>query len=187
MSINVDELGTNLTGKEYFDKFELGAEQGKGLIQLEADLTDNGWYRDLIYPITYQGYPIYGKGTTSRNTSILGLPPVKAVYIRQYPQDMMITPENGAAGTANLATPSQASITYDIAMEMYRDYVEIKTKCANLSVEQFDEQVNRVILSDFPLTTPGDYKVKVKYILPGNTVPNSEKTKIIQYTIERGN
>jgi hypothetical protein len=187
ISINVDELGTNLKGNEYFDKFELGAEQGKGLVQLEADLTENAWYRDVIYPITYQGYPIHGKGTISRNSNILGLPPVKAVYLRQYPVDMMITPENGAAGTANLATPSQASIIYNLAQEMYRDYVEIKNKCANLSVELFDEQVNRVILSDFPLTTPGDYKVKVKYILPGNTAPNTEKTKIINYTIDRGN
>lgn len=182
IQLGVYELGTTMRGQEYFDKFEVGnsIESNANLIRGEADLSENHWYQDLVYPITYEGYPILGKATIDRSVEPLGMPPTRALFIRQLGgEGWMLTPEN-ASGVKSLS-PSLSGIIYNLSPEIYRDFAVIRAKCANLSVSTYNDQIHRILYASYPVIRSGSYKFKLRYYLPGTSTITTERNTQIGY------
>jgi hypothetical protein len=184
LQTGVNELGSNIDG-EVFDKFEFveSTYPKNALLQFEADLTGNNWYENLVYPLTYEGYPLNGNiRLLRRQEAFLNVPPARAIYLRQSPNTITLTPEMIASGNYNLPT-NQAAIIYNLPLEMYRDYLDLQAIVANLSVSQSNSRTDRLLVTPFPVVRQGDYKIKVKHILPGISRLTSEKTININYTL----
>jgi hypothetical protein len=181
LQTGVDELGSNVEG-EMFDKFEFvsSAYESNSLIQFEADLSGSNWYENYVFPLVYEGYPINGNiKVTLRPESFLNVPPVRAIYWRQTPNDMWLSMDMVSASSIQLPT-SRASLIYNLPIEMYRDYLDLQATCANLSLTQ-TSRTNKLLLNPFPLIKQGDYRVKIKHQLPGINRVTSEKIVTINY------
>ncbi len=184
LQTGVNELGSNVDG-EVFDKFEFvdATYTRNALLQFEADLTGNNWYENFVYPLTYEGYPLNGSiRLLKRQEAFLDVPPARAIYLRQSPNNIALTPEMITSGNYNLPT-NQAAIIYNLPLEMYRDYLDLQATAANLSVSQSNGKTDRLLITPFPVLRQGDYKIRVKHVLPGVNKVTSEKLININYTL----
>lgn len=171
---------------EPFDVAELVGSpytQNKPLIQCTADLSDNAYYQNSVYPLVYDGYPINGNITVTRTTDEQGLPPVKAVKIQQSPDNLTInqtTPES-------FSLQASSYFMYDPIYYYYLDYLDIQKKLSNLyltgAAPAMTERASRTIWSLFPMIYASDYKVKVNYYRPGvnDAVYNGQVTLTTTY------
>lgn len=176
--INVDELGLTLHGDELFDKMETHwTETITPVVQFEIAFTKTDWYNNIIYPLLYDNYPIISKASIDwRDVSILGVPPVKAVYIRQYPNDKMLS-EDDISGTGNIGTPDAAAFVYNAAHFIDQDYYNIQTKLAAYYAQKpvENEQAKQILSGMFPGLKSGNYPIDIKYVLPGINKVTSTK------------
>lgn len=154
---------------EIFDQTDLIGNQyttDKPLIYSEAILDDD-YYNKNIKPLIYNEYPYSGITIQNRNVNELGVPPIHAFSIYDgYP--------NGSNGAATVMP-----IVYQLPFYYYKDYYELRNKAANM----FDKGINMapllpLIRSQFPVIKEGNYKTKLKYIMPGN---KQGSEKLIQY------
>lgn len=186
LSEQVYELGMTMRSQEQFDKFEMGTgaeSASNGLIRFEADLSGIPWYQNDVYPVTYQNYPILGKASVNRSIEPLGLPPAKAVFMRQREEPPMLTQENAA----NIKTllPTVSAIIYNLSLEMSRDFETIRNKCADMSLTTTtNAQINKIVFTIFPPLRQGDYKVKIRYQLPGTNQITSERSSTIPFYLK---
>jgi hypothetical protein len=170
LRINVHELGVTLHGSEMFDKMEThwNAEIVP-VVQFEAVFGETEWYKNIINPLIYNNYPVVPSATISwRDVSIIGVPPVKAVYIRQYPNNRMLT-EDDLSGTDVYGTPDAAAFVYNAAHFIDQDFYDIRNKLANYYANSSvtNTQAANILSSMFPGIKQGDYPVNIKYVLPG--------------------
>jgi hypothetical protein len=167
-----DYLNSYLRQDEPFDDTELNGSKyslNTPLISIEADLSGNKYYNDEVYPLVYKNYPIDGDIKVSRNTSVLGLPPVKAVAIFQNPDDFTVT-NDGVLSPPTL-TYNALSYQYDLPYYMALDFGEIQQKIVTRYIYNSSQtaQVRSIILATMlPTIKPGDYKINIKYTLPGS-------------------
>jgi hypothetical protein len=179
--IGVDRLRGMLKGVELFDKFEVSesVENRASLVQLEANVSATPWYLNRAYPITYKDYPLLNTVTISRSVQPLGMPPVKAMFLRQSLSDIGI-PQDVDISRFTVTQPRYTEIVYDIPIYMYNDYRVIQAKCADLSVTRRDPRLDAVLFSTFPLLIPGSYDFKLRYNLPGiNRITSELDAKIV--------
>ena len=158
-----------MNGPEFFDVFELvGSNYSQSqLFQFEAK-TNNPWYTDYVYPLVYEGYPVAGVINLKRRTSEpLGLPPLKAIHMRQNPSDLMLKEEMVFANAPISVDPTMTSIVFNLPLEMYRDYLDFQSTAANLSVTQSSPRIDLLLLKPFPILRTGTYNLDIKYVLPG--------------------
>lgn len=179
---NVHELGVTLHGDELFDKMETHwTSDITPVVQFEAMFSETDWYNNNIYPLLYKGYPLVPTATIDwRDVNILGVPPSKAVYIRQYPNDRMLT-EVDISGTDTYGTPDAAAFVYNVAHFVDQDYYNIRNKLASYYAYNApsNEQVKQIIANMFPGIKFGNYPIDVKYVLPGINKVTSLKRIII--------
>lgn len=172
----VNELGSNISTSEYFDRYELlGTDHSKPLIQFEAIL-DNRWFTKDIFPLIYKEYPLAGNIFINwRKTEELGLPPSKAIYLRQNPNDKILSTtdvsNNGINSIANYV-----AFIYNLSYITYKDYNELREK-ASITLGQGNrkESITSLVTSYYPILSSGKYKFKVHYVLPGSNQVTSEK------------
>ncbi|UII20012.1 hypothetical protein [Fulvivirga ligni] len=135
------------------------------LISIEADLSDNSFYNNYIYPLVYDGYPIDGNIRIDwRTVDSLGLAPVKAVKLFQEPDDLKYTTDE------ELVLTSQSTvIRYYLPYYMYYDWKEIQGEVVDRYIQNatFRPRIARIIDGIYPIMRPGSYKIKMKYSLPG--------------------
>lgn len=175
----VNELGSNLTTSEYFDKYEIqGTKNSKPLIQYEAIL-DNKWYTNEIYPLIYQEYPLAGKISVDwRQTDSLGLPPVRAIYLRQTPDNKLLEENEVTNGTFSPVS-DYAAFIYNLSLITYKDYEDLRRKAAIEYTKGGNASLGKLLSSYYPILGSGKYKMKVKYVLPGTENATSEKEIVI--------
>lgn len=173
----IDELNTYISGVELFDKFETGRlGTNENTIQFEAVL-DNAWYKDKVYPLVYEGYPLEGQLVLRlRNPDLFGVPPVRAINFSRQTSNYL-TQENPIFSN----TYDASYITYNLPMEMSRDYIDLLSQAADLSLRQSSPRLNYILTNFFPVLTFGIYKVKIKHVLPGINKVTSEKTINLTY------
>lgn len=164
--MGLHELGVNISGDETFDKFEIQGDNNSGrLIDIEAKL-NNRWYSKEIHPLMYQNYPINGSISVSwRNTTALGLPPIKAIAIRQSPMDRVLNEEE----TSSSPISDYSALIYNLPFYMYKDYSDLQQKCAALLIRDTNvsQPVLDMIYKPFPSINAGNYEVELSYTMPG--------------------
>lgn len=179
-------VGVSLNNSEVFDSKEFissAYEQDKS-IRLEADLT-NSWYTNSIAPLIYSGYPLNSKmNLRLRTEQPMGIPPVRAIYMKQSPSDLMLTEQ--VLQTKNYEYPvNNVWFIYNLPVEIYKDYLDLRASGANLSVSENSDQITQLLLTPFPVVTEGEYKIKLKHILPGINKITSESVLTINYLLRR--
>lgn len=179
----LDEMGVNISGDETFDKYEISGNASiSKLIDGQAG-TNNSWYSRDIYPLLYEQYPLNGTGfITWRNTEDLGLPPLKAIEIRQSSADKILTENEMNSGVAE-GTPAYAQVIYNLPFYMYKDYAELQQKAAILMTQNISsKKIHNLIYTPFPQLTQGKYDVTLNYTLPGlKKVSSSYKLQFRYY------
>ncbi|RPD42464.1 hypothetical protein [Chitinophaga barathri] len=178
----VYELGLALNAPELFDEQELDANGNSKLLQFEAVLTDNSWYQQYIYPYVYEGYPAaYFLTIQWRNTSTLGAPPAKGIFIRQVPNGLQLQP-NG-----NNTYSGTTGFVYNLPHYIERDYLDMQSAVVNGYVNGFlpslSPNQSHLVTTPFTPISRGAYRFRVKYVLPGTNQVTSEKEITIQNTL----
>jgi hypothetical protein len=161
------ELRSYLQGPEAIDRFELEGKNGFApLITTEALLEDNKWYKQLVYPLVYEDYPLLGYIKTTRDTSLLGLPAVRAAYLEQLTESPELT--DAASGVNNVSLSGY--MRYDLMRTMMEDYRSVQKQVANYIADRPDrvtERLDKIVTKSFPFYRQGKYYVRLKYQIPG--------------------
>ncbi|RAJ88288.1 hypothetical protein CLV59_1011058 [Chitinophaga dinghuensis] len=185
ISNGVHELGYQYTNTELFDNAEVDGNGNSEVLQFEAILDDNTWYKEDIYPYTYAGYPITPVGNTAgpaitidwRNPQTMGVPPVRAIYIRQQSQGLQLN-ENGNAQFSGIST-----FVFNLPYYIERDNSNVANRMVNnmygLGLNYTDQQ-KLILTRNWVPVRKGDYKFRIKYVLPGINMSTSSRIITIQ-------
>jgi hypothetical protein len=177
-----------LRGGELLDKFELvGAPGVQPLVRLEANLVNNAWYRTQAEPIVYGGYPLCRNCLVRRDTSVLGLPPVRAMQVFQSRTDAALPADRNANVDFGNSFFGEfyGQVQYDLGVIGFVDYSDISSAVFNYYVNGGIDlaRVNLMWRSRFPDLTYTSYEYRGYYTLPGQTRPNSSFDSVIDNTI----
>jgi hypothetical protein len=157
------------------------------LIQTEAILSNTAFFTDYVYPRTYERYPWSGyHAITYRDTNHYGLMAKHAIAVGQPLSFTTLTDEDIAAGYP----VSKASYSDIVLMQPYywdEDYMTIRDAVAYFyRTEPDPEPIVQTILANIKLRAvkPGDYPIKLSYVLPGKNLVTSTKTITVTSTIK---
>jgi hypothetical protein len=164
---------------EPFERMELygsNLTQNTSLISFEADLSDNKFYNQELYPLIYEGYPLDGDITiNNRTASDLGVPPIRAINISQTPDNFELNQSYQQESSSN----TTQYYWYDLYYYMSYDFSEIQYKVANRYLSQSTlvsrPRIQKILSSSFPLIMKGSYKFYVRYTLPAKSTNSSSK------------
>jgi hypothetical protein len=169
----IHQVVTGIEGTEMFDSYEIqGTEKFDRLIQFDADLT-NRWFAEFTGPLIYEGYPYPGVLIAHRNTGILGIPPIHAIYLSQVHPSQVLSPAEIQNNTFS-GTDRSASIINNMIFEAYQDFYELRQHAAYQAQFSDDAWIQRLITGQFQPVLPGSYSMKVRYVLPGINETTSE-------------
>jgi hypothetical protein len=150
---------------EPFDLAELvGSTQteDKPLITLEAAL-DETFYTAKIRPLLYEDYPVQGIiSITNRDVNIFGAPPARALPIMTTYLNQI---ENG--NFSGLVT-KRFPYYYNLPQIYKFDFIDLQSQVINRWLGNTSNPAYlRFVSAAYPFITPGDYKINLKYNLPG--------------------
>ena len=175
----VHELGKSIKSPELFDDAEIyGVGEQQPLIQIEAVLNNNTYYNDYMFPVVYQGYPLEGRFSIAwRTVNKLGVPPVRAVYIRQYPLTQVQLSTSDITTGKHFAPLLSAAFIYDLSNYYSKDMSEIQNKVANYYADsgKINQRLELLLTTPFPVILKGTYEITVKHVLPGRNIKTSEQ------------
>ncbi len=184
----VHELAQSIKVQEYFDKAELdGTNNQPPLIQIEAVLANNKYYNKYMYPVVYAGYPLEGSFIINwRNGAKLGIPPAKAVFIRQYPQVPLSLTESHILSGQFTSSSLSADFIYNLSNYYQQDMSQLQNKVANYYVNtgNVSSRINLLLTTPFPVILKGKYEIMIKYIIPGKNITTSENKVIIINSVQ---
>lgn len=188
---NVLILGAYWRGDEYFDGMEIGTGEHaltERFINLEADLSNTPWYEQQMYPLVYQEYPLSGSlRVRNRNVDLLGVPPVRDLYLQQDKNDLRLT-EAGDVPDA-LSYFSGSRIEYQLPLTMFSDYYDLQQQAANYFVYSpgtASSKVTSLLVNPYPIIDYGSYKVKLTYRIPGINLSTSSYNAVLVYSRTSG-
>jgi hypothetical protein len=186
--INVHEVGVNIQGDELFDMMETHwTDVITPTVQFDAAFSETPWFTNIMDPLLYNGYPLTPTATIDwRDANILGVPPSKAVFIRQYPNERMLNEADLSEGTGTgTGIPTEGGFVYNVANFADQDFYNIRTKLATAYANRpiDNPQVTQILSSLFPGIKYGVYPVDVKYVLPGINKTTSTKRIVIHNPI----
>ena len=178
---DVHKLKAVVGQSEPFDIPELlGTEYtaGEPLILVEATLEDN-YYRNEIYPLIYQNYPLKPQFTVDRNVNELGLPPKRGMdQLTWYQTYLEVNPESPYL-------KERLPHTYNLPIYYKSDFIDIQYKVVNAYLNnpsQYQSEIaqyNYIINGVFPYIKSGDYNAKYTYQLPGGATGTSATFKYV--------
>lgn len=181
--MGVFDLGITIRGTDLFDKAEINGINGMApLLQLNANLSGNSWYEKEIYPLIYQGYPFLPGMKIQRRDLTLGIPPVRATFIRQDFNDRILSLDDFYNPTAmNGATIGKVS--YELDHYMRLDYADIESFAAAWHAANFrntNDRVRYILTNTYPVIKKIDHKVELRYVLPGSNIVTTSRTIVIR-------
>ncbi len=159
-------LSSKVKSDEGFDLAELQGSaytEDQALILAESDLKD-AYFTTDIDPIIYQKYALGTKYSTSRNTTLLGFRPKRALPIFSN----YITSLENRTNLSFVAT--QFPYRYNLPKTYHADYMDIRTRVINDFVSALiapDAPELSIIETTFKLMSYGKYTIKLHYNLPG--------------------
>jgi hypothetical protein len=163
---NVESLVAEVSNTEPFSIEELFGNEytmNQSMIELEAVL-DDAYFVSIIEPLVYANYPIEGVIFVDRDTNETGLPPTKVMYMYDLYLDFLENNPN-----ANFIR-TRMPFEYYVPYYYYTDFIDIRENFINY----FDgntnilNQYSYLINGNFTRIPQGYYKMRYKYILPGN-------------------
>jgi len=164
-------LRAYLNGDEAFDNYEVtGMDPYPPLVTTVA-LLDNAWYETGIFPLVYDGYPLLGFINTSRDTSVLGLPPVRAAYV----ESLGPTPAMTDIET-DVMPPMSTFLYYDLMQTTRQDFASIQRQVADAVADKpglMTERIAQILTSRFPFYRYGKYGMRMTYRVPGTNITTS--------------
>ena len=172
---DVHAIQTDVEDSERLDELELEGGEFSGykpLVTVEATLEDS-YYKDRIYPLIYQNYPLEPEFTVNRDVNELGLPPKRGVDILTW-----YVPYLKERPTFSLLD-SRIPFRYYLPYHYKRDFIDIQYKVVNKYLNnptQYASQIekyNYIINGVFPAIRSGRYKVKMQYVMPGEKLGSS--------------
>ncbi len=172
---DVHAIQTDVEPTERFSNAELEGDKYTAdipLVSVEAVL-DDSYYKDRIYQLIYEGYPLEEDFTFDRDTDVLGIPPKKSVdiltwygaYLRDRPNYSLLD--------------YRIPFRYHLPYAYKQDFIDIRYKVVNKYLnepEKFSTQLekyNYLITGVFPAIRSGKYKVKMQYVMPGDILGSS--------------
>ena len=174
---SIHYLANKIRGDELFDKAELeGVNNQLPLVDMVADLSTNSYYLDHVYPLVYENYQDLTVPQAQINrTDKLGVPPVKAVYVHQYPTSLpTLSSADFNTGVSEMMT--EANFMYELPYYMKNDYQDLQAQtisyCLN-KPERITPRRNSIISDNFPIVTKGTYQVRLTYTIPGVNIITS--------------
>jgi hypothetical protein len=171
-----------LNSNELFDAQEIDVNGNSSIIQFEAVLDDNEWYKTNIYPYVYAGYPVAPSlKLTWRNTDIVGAPPIKAVYLRQNPSGLKLDANSGGIGNG------YSAFVYNLPYYIAYDFIYMQANVVNTLISNYHypgipAEMRTIAEKQFKRITPGNYKFRIRYMLPGLNTVTSEKIITIPFS-----
>ena len=176
----IDELRYMVNCNELFDAQEVDVNGNSSILQFEAILDENPWYKENIYPYVYAGYPVAPLLKLGwRNTDILGVPPVKAIYLRQNPTGLKLDANSVAV------RQGYASFVYNLPYYFAWDFVHMQANVVNAMISggvTIPANMKTIVERQFRRITPGNYRFRIKYVLPGINTTTSEKTITVPFS-----
>lgn len=191
--LTIDDFGVFVKGREPFDLFEQdgyynGHDQIKPLIRLEADLrvTGQNWFNEHIFPFMYQHLPQRPEIELDwRNPRELGDVPTQAVFLRQSIDPVKLEESDKSNGRFSIPNPT-TNLVYHLPFTMYRDYFEYKNDVGNFATRNanMSPALSNFLKGHFILPLSGNYRVIMKYVLPGEDAGSS--TRVVSINIPYG-
>lgn len=183
---NVTVIGQRITTSEGFDEVELKdtGDRRQAFVRLEAD-GGNKWFKDYISRFLYDAYPIDDDVKIEwRDVRILGLKPLKAVSLRNESGAIFLTDNEITRGFSR-NSGTGVILGYYVPFYAFRDFIELRNKAASRFIDNWNDAgagaKDLLRYSSFTDILEGNYKVLVKYFLPGGTSPKFEGQFIIKY------
>jgi hypothetical protein len=176
ISSDVIDLRKQVGTYEGFDLAELSGTSytsDKPLLQPIA-LLDNNYYQQDIYPLNYQKYPVNGDITLLRDTTNVGLVPVKALPI------LLSYLSNVEQGNFDTQFVNQRMpYIYDLPNFYKTDFRDLQNQVVNRFLgTPSQSQYEWLINGRFPFMHEGSYKVEYRFILPDG---KAGSTAIVNY------
>ncbi|MCU0431441.1 MAG: hypothetical protein MUF42_15865 [Cytophagaceae bacterium] len=174
----ISQVAMNITMPELMDAFELSGNNNaniKPLMQIQSEQT-NVWYTQNLNPLLYNEYPMDASvAIVSRDTSVLGLVPTKAVFMTQTNATKILSSEEASSQTA-MPIGGMASVVYDVSWFAAGDYGDMRQQAAGVLTYASNpgQRLINLVTSSYPNVSSGKYVVRVYYVLPGtNQVTSS--------------
>ncbi|AOC93248.1 hypothetical protein BB050_00092 [Flavobacterium anhuiense] len=140
------------------------------LINTEAIL-DDSYYKNEIFPLVYQGYPLEVDLQFDRSTTILGVPPTKGVETLAWYQDYIIN------NPTSYMLKEYLPFRYNLPYYYKTDFVNLRYKVVNKYLNTLNQQMitkyDYIINGKFPYIKQGTYNIKLNYTLPGGQLGSS--------------
>ncbi|MCL1867694.1 MAG: hypothetical protein FWF72_01920 [Paludibacter sp.] len=173
-------LGFDVRNMEAFDIADLvGNEytQNMPLVRVQATLQEP-YYTNSIKPLLYQTYPLPGNiYINNRNTSVLGVPPAKAITVNnEYLTDI-------ESGVFTGFTTQRFPYVYNVFSIFKSDFNNIQSQILGQNLNNTNNSLyQQFVTSSFPMILQGNYRVNLQYLRPGNSQGASSEFNFYNYT-----
>ncbi len=167
----VHSLSIKVDNYEYLEKFEVLGGRYTGsepLVYAQAILTDD-YYTDEIHPLIYENYPLDGTIELVRDTTILGVPPVRSFFVsNEYINNLESNPNSHWV-------KNRIPFVYHLPAQYESDFKylrgKISDKYSNTGGNQSQYDIYRYIIEGrfppIPLGRSKGYKALLIYRTPG--------------------
>ncbi|WP_437395121.1 hypothetical protein [Flagellimonas lutimaris] len=147
--------------------------QNKPLIKARALLNDE-YYKQDIYPLVYDEYPLDGDLRVQRNESVLGIPPIKSIQLSSnYINYLQTDGENNFLKT-------YFPYRWHLPITYYSDFKDLQYQVSNrYLVDDLNNQAKlqkyeHIMWGRFPFIRQEKYRVRFSYVLPDKNSGNSK-------------
>jgi hypothetical protein len=183
---NIAVIGKSATMQETFDEFELNGypNRNKSMVQVIAS-QDNTWLRTKMGPTLYNAYPVDPAVTiTRRDPAILGVTPLKAVWLSNIQENYTLSDANISSGIST-AKNGNIKLMYYLSYTGFQDFNELRNKAARLAtsgIQNIPPAIQNLLsVPGYTDLMSGSYPVTIQYVLPGTEQVTTQKQITIQF------
>lgn len=178
---------SDMPGGEAMDIYEMPKGSEFSLIQAQASLSGTSFFTDYVNPRTYEKYPWFDYHAIHwRDTTVYGLKAQSAIAVGQPIGFTSLTDADITAGYP-ISHASYSDIVYKLPFYWDEDYMQIRDYLAfAVKDKEITDPMIQTILDNIKLRAvrPGDYPIKLSYVLPGKNKTTSSKSITITSTIK---
>lgn len=180
ISANVHSLSIKVDNYEYLDKMEILGDRytgGEPLIYAQAIL-DDSYYKNQIFPLLYDKYPLDGDIRVDREEEILGVPPIRSFYIgNEYLANIDDNPNSHWV-------KNRIPFVYNLPLQYKKDFLHLRNRITNRYTNtggntEFYNSYKYIITRAFPALPLGKFKSQIIYQTPGKMYQKGYEIKYI--------